>query len=133
MSVKRSTPNMDYLSSELLAGAGVSQIVRTKDTVYFSGIVAARGQGEVVAPGDVRGQLVFILDVLRQCLAAEGLSFRNVAATTLFCTDIEAVAQNASLFTETFGEHPPTSTWVEVRSLASKDYLAELLATAVID
>jgi len=133
MSIKRSNPDIGYLSPELLNGGGVSQIVRTKDTVYFSGIVAAQGQGEVVAPGDVRGQLECVLKVLGNCLAAEGLDFSNVAATTLFCTDIEAVGENADLFKETFSEHPPTSTWVEVRSLASKDYLVELLVTAVID
>lgn len=130
MSIKRSNPEVGYIDPESYKSAGISQTVRANDTVYLSGIVAATGQGEVVAKDDVAGQIRFILRVLDRLLAEEGMSFANLVSTTVYTVDIDAVWAQMAVFTEMFEKHPPTMTMIEVKRLASPDYLLELVAVA---
>jgi len=44
-SIKRSTPDVGYIDPVLYKSINVSQTVRANDTAYFSGIVAATGDG----------------------------------------------------------------------------------------
>lgn len=130
MSIKRTTPEVGYLDGKLLADAGVSQTVRAGSIVHFSGIVAATGQGEAVAIGDMAGQLRFILQVLERLLQAEGLTFANVVSTTTYCRDIRQLVAHGDILAAAFREYAPTSTWVQVGALTSPDYLVELVVIA---
>lgn len=129
--IKRSTPDVGYIDPAMYKSMNVSQIVRANDTVYFSGIVAATGQGEVVAKGDAAGQVRSVLRTLDRLLAEEGMSFANLVSTTVYASDVGAIAAQLPLFTEAFAGHPPTMTLIEVKRLASPDYMLELVAIAV--
>jgi enamine deaminase RidA (YjgF/YER057c/UK114 family) len=121
MSIQRSTPNIDY-----------SQTVRANDTVYFSGIVAARGMGEPAAPGDMAGQIDFILGVLGRLLAVEGLSFASLASVTVYSPALDLLLPHLGLFARAFAGHPPTFQVFGVSQLPSPNYLLELVAIASI-
>jgi enamine deaminase RidA (YjgF/YER057c/UK114 family) len=133
MSINRTIPDIGYLNPSLLKGAGVSQIVRTGNTVYMSGIVAAVGEGQCVAPKDFPRQINFVIETLGKCLKSEGLTWRHVADVTVYTTDIKALRDNAQLLANAFRDHPPTMTWIEVTSLTEPDYMLELKATAAAD
>jgi enamine deaminase RidA (YjgF/YER057c/UK114 family) len=130
--IKRSTPDVGYIDPAFYNSINVSQTVRVKDTAWFSGIVAATGHGEVVAKGDAGGQIRFILQTLGRLLEAEGMSFANLVSTTVYASDIDAVAAQLGLFAEALRGHPPTMTLIEVKRLASPDYLLELVAIAAM-
>lgn len=131
MAIKRSTPDVGTFEPKVL-GPGISQIVRVGNTVYLSGIVAAKGSGEAVAVGDLAGQIKFILDVLAKLLATENMTLANVVATTTYCCDMEQLRQHGHLILEAFEGNPPTSTWIQVSALASPDYLIELVVVAAV-
>ncbi|MDY0068132.1 MAG: RidA family protein [Steroidobacteraceae bacterium] len=131
-SIKRSTPDVGYIDPAFYKSINVSQTVRANGMVYFSGIVAATGQGEVVAKGDAAGQIRFVLRTLGRLLAEEGLSFANLASTMVYAADIDAISAQLEIFAEAFEGHPPTMTMIEVKRLASPDYLLELVAVAAL-
>jgi enamine deaminase RidA (YjgF/YER057c/UK114 family) len=128
VAIKRSTPDVGTFSPELL-GPGISSIVRVGNTVYLSGIVAARANGEAAA-SDMAGQIKFILEVLTKTLATENMTLANVVATTTYCTDMNQLLEHGHLFLDAFKGKAPTSTWVEVKSLASPDFLVEFVVVA---
>jgi len=128
--IKRSTPDVGYIDPAFYNSINVSQTVRVNDTAWFSGIVAATGHGEVVAKGDAAGQIRFILQTLGRLLEAEGMSFANLVSTTVYATDVDAVAGQLAVFADAFRGHPPTMTLIEVKRLASPDYLLEVVAVA---
>jgi enamine deaminase RidA (YjgF/YER057c/UK114 family) len=130
MSIKRSTPDVGYLDPAFFKSINVSQTVRANGTVHFSGIVAATGQGEVVAKGDAAGQIRCVLRTLERLLAEEGMSFANLVSTTVYATDIEAISAQLAVFGAAFEGHPPAMTLIEIKRLASPDYLLELVAVA---
>lgn len=130
--IKRSTPDVDYIDPAFYKSINVSQTVRANDTVYFSGIVAAIGNGEVVAKGDAAGQIRSVLRTLDRLLAEEGMSFANLVSTTVYAADIDAISAQLAIFAEAFEGHPPTMTLIEVKRLASPDYLLELVAVAAL-
>lgn len=128
--IKRSTPDVGYIDPDLYESLSVSQTVRVNDIAWFSGVVSATGHGEVVAKGDAAGQIRFILQTLGHLLADEGMSFANLVSTTVYATDIDAIGAQLALFADAFRGHPPTMTLVEVKRLASPDYLLEVVAVA---
>jgi len=130
--IKRSNPDVGYIDPALYKSINISQTVRANDTVYFSGIVAATGDGEVVAKGDAAGQIQSVLRTLDRLLAEEGMSFANLVSTTVYTTDVDAISAQLALFAKAFEGHPPTMTLIGVKQLASPDYLLELVAVAAL-
>ena len=130
MTISRSTPEAGYINSEIFKQLNVSQTVRTGNLVFFSGIVAAKGNMEIVGKGDPAAQVKFVLEVLGRLLAAEQLSFGNLVSVTVYTPILGALMQHIGLFVEAFKGHPPCFSAVGVKDLASPDYLLELIATA---
>jgi enamine deaminase RidA (YjgF/YER057c/UK114 family) len=130
MPIKRSSPDVGYVNPSIFQQLNVSQTVRANGMVYYSGIVAARGNMEVVAKGDAGGQVKFVLGVLGRLLEQEGLSFANLVAVTVYTPDLEPVLAQIGAFAQAFSGHPPTFQVIGVKNLPSPDYLLELVAVA---
>lgn len=126
----RSSPGVGNFNPEFFADLGMSQIVRAGGLLFMSGIVAADVRGEVPALNDFPGQIRAILNTMAALLATEGLTLANLVSTTIYTPDIVRLRENCRIMTEAFSPHPPTMTWVEVKGLASPDYLLEVVAIA---
>ena len=57
-------------------------------------------------------------------------SFANLVSTTVYASNLDAIASQLAIFAEAFEGHPPTMTLIEVKALASPDYMLELVAVA---
>jgi len=130
VTVIRSSPDVGYINPAIMSSIGVSHVVRAHGFAHFSGIVAADAQLNCVAPGNIRAQAVHVLATLKKLLAAEGLGFADVVSTTVYTTDVGALAEHAHLFAEAHGDHHPASTWLEIRALARPEFLLELVVIA---
>lgn len=133
--ITRANPDVGYFDESVFEAFTFSQVVRAGNTIYLSGIAPLIGTAEdmqVVTPGDVAGQAGFVLEILQRCLTSQGAGLEHLVAVTVYATDIDALAAEAALFQKWFGDHPPSSTWVEVRKLIHTDQLLELTATAVV-
>jgi 2-iminobutanoate/2-iminopropanoate deaminase len=134
--IERSNPEVGYLAEEVFKTFAFTQTIRAGNTLYLSGVAPLRGglkNLEVVGAGDLRTQVEWVLEVLKRCLAAEGATFRNWVAQTVYVTDITELARIADVFTPFFGEHAPTSTWVEVKALFHPQQMVEISGIAVLD
>jgi 2-iminobutanoate/2-iminopropanoate deaminase len=134
--IERSNPDVGYLAEEVFTTFAFTQTIKAGNTLYLSGVTPLRGDLqhlEGVGAGDLRAQVAWVLEVIRRCLAAEGATFRNFVAQTVYTTDITELAGIADVFTSTFGDHAPTSTWVEVSKLFHPQQLVEINGIAVLE
>ncbi|HWU01421.1 MAG TPA: RidA family protein [Novosphingobium sp.] len=131
MTIHRATPAVGYYDPAAFAAMGVSQMVSAGGMLHLSGVVAA-ADGACVSPGDLAGQVPVILDTIERLLATAGLDLSSLVTITCFTTDIAALAGQIPVFARRLGAHPPCSTWVEVKRLASPGYMLEIVAVAAL-
>ncbi len=72
------------------------------------------------------------LDIIREALDAQGAELSHVVRTRMFVTDIERWEEFGRAHREAFGDHPPTTTLVEVSRLIDPDMLIEIEADAIV-
>lgn len=105
-------------------------------TIHVSGLVASDSNGDLVAPGDLGGQMNYIFDNIRQALAEVGATPANVVRQRIFVLDMHldhrpiiAGAMNAF-----YGDGgSASSTCIGANSLLIEGALVEIDVTAVID
>lgn len=134
--ISRSNPAVGYLDEEVFTGNAFTQTIRAGNTLYLSGIAPLRGgfkNLEVVGAGDLRAQVEWVLEVMKRCLAAEGATFRNLVAQTVYTTNMAELVKLADLFRRVYGEYAPTSTWVEIRGLFHPQQMVEISGIAVLE
>ena len=83
---------------------GYSQAVLIDKTLYISGTVAADGEGRLVAPNDMPGQMHAIYESLKRTLAANGVGFDSVVKETIYTTDMNALLKAADLRFEYYSD-----------------------------
>jgi aryl-alcohol dehydrogenase-like predicted oxidoreductase/enamine deaminase RidA (YjgF/YER057c/UK114 family) len=111
--------------------AGYSRAVRIGDRILVSGTTATHGGGEVVCPGDMRGQAVYILDKIEASIDALGGSLEDVVRTRVFVRDAAQWEPVARVHGRYLGHVRPANTLVEVSNLIGA-YEVEIEAEAVV-
>jgi 2-iminobutanoate/2-iminopropanoate deaminase len=101
--------------------------------IFVAGQLARDRDGAVVGRGDMRAQIRQVCENVKTALAAAGATPAAIVKTTTYVTDIDEFFKHVDVRAELFGVEPPTSTTVEVRRLASPDFLVEIDAIAVVD
>src|SRR5450631_4625720 len=88
---------------------GYSQAVLIDKTLYISGSAAADENGQLVAPGDMAGQMRAVYANIRRTLAAHGTGFGEVVKETIYTTNMDALVKASDLRFEYFDkERLPT-------------------------
>jgi enamine deaminase RidA (YjgF/YER057c/UK114 family) len=132
--IKRSIPDVGYLGTDVHEAFGFAQVVRTGPFVHLAGIAPLSGSLstlKLVGEGSAYQQLEFVLKVMRDLLASEGLGVEALASWTVYCTDVHAVLEvMPKLITPFVGEHRPASTLVGVSALFLPGQLVEIAALA---
>jgi len=121
----------------LSAPTGYTHVVTASGgkLVFIAGQVAANAAGEVVGPGDLKGQARQVYQNLQTALTAAGATFADVVKQTTFVVNFKPDdrAVIADVRREYLSsEHPPASTLVGVQALARPEYLIEVEAIAVL-
>lgn len=112
---------------------GYCRALRAGDRVFVTGTAPVNPDGTVHAPGDGYAQAARCLTILLDALDDLGASAEDVTRTRMFVTDIEKWEEYGRAHREVFGEHPPTTTMVEVRRLIHPDMMIEVEADAVVE
>jgi len=110
---------------------GYSRAIRVGDRILISGTTATHGTGEVVCPGDVAGQTVYILDKIAASIAALGGSLEDVIRTRIYLRDVEQWEAASRVHGRFFRDVRPSNTLVETSALVG-DYEVEIEAEAVV-
>ena len=102
--------------------------------LFLSGQVPEDGNGKLVGKNDLERQTLQVLDNIKVLVEQAGGTLADIVKITIFMVDInpdsyDIVAEARRQF---FGGDFPTSTLVEIKRLASPDWLIEIEAMAVI-
>lgn len=105
-------------------------------TIHLSGLMAGTTEGELVAPGDLGGQMAYIYDTIRRSLALVGATPADIVRQRVFVVDLKpgdrpAIMKAMMDFYD--GDQSATSTCVGVPGLLLDGALVEIDVTAVLD
>jgi enamine deaminase RidA (YjgF/YER057c/UK114 family) len=110
---------------------GFAAMVKTGELIHLSGVLSIDERLNVVAPGDMAGQIERVYDILEETLALVRADLSNVVNETIFVTDIQALAAAAATRAKRYAKcAPPASTAVQVGALFFPGCLIELQAVA---
>jgi enamine deaminase RidA (YjgF/YER057c/UK114 family) len=110
---------------------GYSRAIRVGDRILVCGTTATHGSGEVVCPGDVAGQTVYILDKIAASIAALGGSLDDVVRTRIYLRDAAQWEAASRVHGRYFSRVRPANTLIEISRLVD-DYEVEIEAEAVV-
>lgn len=110
---------------------GYCRALRAGERIFVTGTAAVNPDGTVHAPNDGYAQARRCFEIMREALAGLDAGFRHVTRTRMFVTDISRWEEYGKAHAEVFGDHPPTTTMVEVRALIHPDMLIEIEADAI--
>ncbi len=100
-------------------------------TVFIAGQIALDQSGKLVGQHDFRVQTQQVFENLKAALAAVGTDFTSVVKLNIYVVDISQLPILREVRNRYINTHnPPASTLVEVRKLASEDFLIEVEAVA---
>jgi aryl-alcohol dehydrogenase-like predicted oxidoreductase/enamine deaminase RidA (YjgF/YER057c/UK114 family) len=111
--------------------AGYSRAVRVRDRIMVSGTTATHGSGQVVCPGDVAGQTVYILDKIAASIEALGGKLEDVVRTRVYLRDAAQWEPASRVHGRYFGDIRPANTLLAIRELVG-DFEVEIDAEAIV-
>ena len=121
---------------ELLKPTCYSQAVRAGKFLFISGQISQDAEGKFIHKGDFEKQVRQVFENIQSVLKAEKGSLEDVVKITEYVTknaaDEKILNKYIEVHAEFFKKHLPASTFVQVKSLISKDLLIEIDAVAVL-
>jgi enamine deaminase RidA (YjgF/YER057c/UK114 family) len=122
---------VQYYNEPVERSLGFAAIVRAGPTLHLAGILAADEQMQIVAPGDMAGQIARIYDVMEATLAKCGATLEHVVNEMMYVTDMAALAAGAPVRVARYAKcAPPAATVVQIGGLFVPEALIEIHATA---
>lgn len=110
---------------------GYCRALRAGEHIYVTGTAPVDDKGGVFAPGDGYAQARRCLAIIEKALEELGASMESVVRTRMFVTDIRRWEEFGRAHRDSFAEHPPATTLVQVASLIEPEMLIEIEADAV--
>ncbi len=120
-----------YSGAPWEAKIGYCRALRAGQLVFVTGTASVDEQGRTFAPGDGYQQARRCCEIIQRSLAQLGVEMRHVVRTRMFVTDIRRWEEFGRAHREFFGEHPPCTTMVEIKSLINPEMLIEIEVDAV--
>jgi len=112
---------------------GYCRALRAGNMVFVTGTAPVDPDGGVHAAGNALAQARRCLSIIQDSLARLGVGMESVVRTRMYTTDIDRWEDYGKAHREVFGDHPPTTTLVEVARLIHSDMLIEIEADAVVE
>lgn len=125
---RRSVSSGSYLEPIL----GFTRAVRVGPHIAVAGTAPILAEGGTAAKGDVYGQTIRCLEIVRKAIEDAGGSLSDVVRTRIMLTDMATWREAARAHGEYFAEIRPVTTVVEVAGFVDPDWLVELEADAIV-
>lgn len=110
---------------------GYCRALRAGNHIYVTGTASVGDDGRVHAPDNGYGQTRRCFEIIRKALRSLDADLSDVVRTRMFVTDIQRWEEYGRAHQEFFGDHPPTTSMIEVKSLIDPAMLIEIEADAV--
>ncbi|MHA1989676.1 MAG: RidA family protein [Candidatus Hodarchaeales archaeon] len=112
-----------------------SQLVKVKlpgaQLLFVAGQVALDKELKIVG-STLKEQADMVFKNIQGILESENGTLDNLVKITIFVTDMSKRPDLGEILKKFFPKNPPANTLVEVKSLASPEFLIEIEATAVV-
>jgi isochorismate pyruvate lyase len=112
---------------------GYCRAVRRGNLISVSGTAPVDDRGEVFEPNNAYAQAKRCIEIIQKALAELGASLSDVTRTRIFVTNVSQWQEFGKAHEEAFGQHPPATTMVEVKSLIAPGMLIEIEADAFLE
>ncbi len=123
-----------YLNEAVEKQLGFAASVQAGNIVNLSGLIAMDEQMNIVAPGDMAGQITQIYNLMEMVLELHNATLANVVNEFIFVTDLAALNEAAATRVARYADcEPPATTAVQVVGLFSPEAMIEIQATAIVD
>jgi enamine deaminase RidA (YjgF/YER057c/UK114 family) len=114
---------------------GFSQAIEVGNArrlIFCAGQIALDAEGQVLCPGDMRGQVEAALNNVETVLAAAGLSLSHVVRLNYYTTNVDGLLAHYDVIKSRLAAAgcQPSSTLLGVQRLAFPELLIEIEATA---
>lgn len=110
---------------------GYAQAVLIDKTLYVSASLPADAKGQLIAPGDMTGQVRAAYTNLQHTLEAHGVGFEQVVKETIYTTDMDAFLKSKDVRLEFYDkERLPAAAWVQVQHLVDPGFLVAVEVVA---
>jgi 2-iminobutanoate/2-iminopropanoate deaminase len=125
---------VQYYNEPVEKQMGFVAMVQTGKTLHLAGIVSIDDALNVVAPGDMAGQIERIYEIMEATLAKNGATLQHVVNELIFVTDLQKFGPAASAVrAKRYAKcAPPATTAVQVGALFFPAAMIEIQATAVL-
>jgi enamine deaminase RidA (YjgF/YER057c/UK114 family) len=100
--------------------------------IILSGVGPLGDKGQLVAPGDLAGQLRQTLENVRRLAAGAGSLPRDIVSMTVYTNEKQGPEIFAKLQQDTFKDWNPETSFVETKQLRTAGALVEINAVAVV-
>jgi enamine deaminase RidA (YjgF/YER057c/UK114 family) len=112
---------------------GYCRALKAGPQIYVTGTAPVGDDGSVVALGDAYSQAKKCFQIIEKSLKELNVSISSVVRTRMFVTDISRWEEYGKAHAEFFGNHPPTTSMLEVKGLIDPDMLIEIEADAYVE
>lgn len=112
---------------------GFSRAVRQGSWIAVSGTAPLDAEGATACRGDLYGQTLRCLELIREAVAQAGGRAENIIRTRVMLTDISRWQEAARAHGEAFGAIRPAATFVGVAGFIDAEWLVEMEADCVVD
>jgi enamine deaminase RidA (YjgF/YER057c/UK114 family) len=112
---------------------GFSRAIRAGNVIAVSGTAPIAIDGSTACPGDVYGQTLRCLTIMKQAIEDAGGKLSDVIRTRVMLTDIGRWEEAAKAHGELFSEIRPACTFYQVSALIQSDWLVETEADCITD
>lgn len=109
-----------------------SQAVRVGSTIYCAGQIPLDPKSGQLVSGGIDAQAKRVMENISGILKAEGLTFENIAKTTIFLMDMADFQTVNEIYASYFKQAPPARSTVQVAGLP-KGARVEIEVIAVAD
>ncbi|MEM6452465.1 MAG: RidA family protein [Cyanobacteria bacterium P01_D01_bin.105] len=111
---------------------GYCRVLRAGDVIYVSGTAPIGDDGNTFAPGEAYAQAKRCFELIEQSLIKMNATMAQVVRTRMYVTDISQWEAFGKAHRESFHQHPPVTSMVEVQRLISPDMLIEVEVEAYV-
>ena len=118
-----------YLEPEI----GFSRAVRVGQFIAIAGTAPIAAAGSTAVPGDVYGQTVRCLEIIRLAIADAGGTIANIIRTRIMLTDISTWRDAAGAHGDVFRDIRPACTFVQISAFIDPTWLVEIEADCVVE
>ncbi len=112
--------------------AGYSRAIRVGDVIHVAGTTATDSDGNVLAKGDAKAQVLIIFGRIEKALSEAGGSMSDVVRTRMYATRGYDCDDIMAAHGEVFRKIRPAATLVVVRELVNPEMLVEVEVEALV-